>query len=678
LSLAGKGPIGKARDRPDLARKVITRARQEGLWSTYQVVRNLLDSPIPLGYSCAGEVIAVGSEATEFRVGERVACAGLNFANHAEVDYIPRNLAVKMPEGLSYDDACFVAVGAVAMQGVRLARIELGSTIVVIGLGMVGQICVQLARCAGATVIAADPDTGKHELATRLGTSRVVSGSSDLVEAVNELTGGQGADAVLVCAASSSSRPLEDAAEVARLKGRVVVIGDVGMNLERRTYFEKELELVVSRSYGPGRYDAAYEVHGVDYPLPYVRWTERRNMQAFLEVLARADAQVGPLVTHRSPIEDAETAYEIVAGKRKEPAVAIVLEYDDLAPKPTSVPLSARRPVSPREEIRLGVIGAGQFAKGLLLPAFKRQKSVRFQSFCTASGLTSRDVAERYGAATCTSDPAEVIHDDSVDALIVATRHDQHARLATEALRAGKAVFVEKPLALNVESLHELCQTVQETGSPRLMVGFNRRFAPLARRVREHFTASCEPLSVQYRVNAGALPADSWVFDPVHGGGRIIGEVCHFVDTICYLTQSRPQKIFAEALAGEGERELDRQNVIVTLRMESGAIGTIHYLANGDPSLPKERIEIFGGQRIALLDNYRSLSLHARNRRRRSRLLNQSKGFAEEVGAFVDAIETGGPMPIDFETLVAVTQTTFLIHRSLSSGEPVAYEPPKA
>ncbi len=676
IELARKGPLGKAQDRPDLARKVINKARQEGYWSTFQVVQNLLNAPIPLGYSCAGEVLAVGAGAPEFRVGDRVACAGLNFANHAEVDYVPRNLAVVMPEGLDFDAACFVAVGAVALQGVRLAEISLGDRVVVMGLGMVGQICAQLARSAGATVIAVDPDTGKHAGVRALGVDHVVGDATSLQETVKELTDGAGADAVLVCAASKSSKPLSDAVEAARLKGRVVLVGDVGMKLERRPWFEKEVELVVSRSYGPGRYDPAYEERGVDYPLPYVRWTERRNMMSFLELLARGDVRVDPLITHRVPIDEAQRAYEIVTGERAEPAVAIVLTYEDGAPPPTRVPLQPGRPRElARDTVRLGVIGAGQFAQGVLLPAFKKQEGVAFQSFCTASGFTSRAVAERYGARACTSDPAEVIGDPAVDAVIIATRHDQHAPLALEALRRGKAVFVEKPLALNPEQLEELVKLAREQGPPRLAVGFNRRFSPLAVECRAFFADRQEPLSVAYRVNAGTFPPETWVFDPEVGGGRVVGEACHFVDTISFLTDSVPVRVFAESLAPPGEGAPHRDSVVIQLRMADASVGTLHYLANGDPSLPKEYFEVFGAGRCALLDNYRRLTMHRANRRRRHRLLNQAKGFPQEAAAFVAAVRSGDPMPIDFASLVATTRATFAVQRSLESGGPVVLEP---
>lgn len=674
IDLAGKGSLGKARARPDLARKVINKAKQEGYWNTYQVVRNLISSPIPLGYSSAGEVIAVGAEAAEFRVGDRVACAGLNYASHAEVNYVPRNLAVKIPEGLSCDAACFVTLGAIAMQGVRLAEIELGDKVVVMGLGLVGQLAAQLARCAGATVLATDLDASKVEIAVKLGAHCAAPDPKGLTAAASQFTGGQGADAVLICAATKSDEPAQLAAQIARLKGRVIIVGDVGMGLDRRAYFDKELKLIVSRSYGPGRYDPAYEARGIDYPLPYVRWTEGRNMLSFLELLARSDVVVEPLITHRFPIEEAEAAYQLVTGERQERAVAILLEYEGDEPQRARVDLPAT-PRAMRRPIRLGVIGAGQFAKGVLLPAFAKQRSARLRAFCTSSGLTSKDVAERYGASYCTSDPAEIINDREIDAVLIATRHNQHAPLAMEALRAGKAVFVEKPLAITPESLAVLREVARAAAAPRLMAGFNRRFSPLVARLKDFFAASREPKFISCRVNAGAVTPESWVLDPVEGGGRIIGEVCHFVDLICYLTGAAPRRVFAESLAGPGHPALERDSVAITLRMSDNSVGVIHYLANGDASLPKEYIEMFGGQRTAVLDNFRSLALHHGNRRRRHRLVNQAKGHAEEVAAFMQSLENGGPMPIDFETLMAVTQTTFLIHRSLDLGCPVDYYP---
>ncbi len=476
---------------------------------------------------------------------------------------------------------------------------------------------------------------------------------------------------MLLCAAAKSDEPMRQAAAVSRLKGRVIVVGDVGMAIERRPFFEKELTLLVSRSYGPGRYDPDYELRGRDYPAAYVRWTEGRNMQSFLDLLARGDVSLAPLVTHRFTIDEAESAYEVVTGERPEPAVAILLEYTGEPASGSRVNLTGGAPAAtraPGDQLRCGVIGAGQFAKGVLLPALTAQPGVHLRAVCTASGFTSRHVGTKYGAEYCTSDPDEVIVDPNVDALIIATRHDQHARLAAAAIRAGKAVFVEKPLALDAAGLADVLDAVQSSPSSRLMVGFNRRFAPLALRCREFFAGVAEPLFVSYRVNAGAVPADSWVFDPVEGGGRILGEVCHFVDLVAFLGGALPVRVFAEEV---GRDARSRQNVTVTLRLANGGVGVINYLATGDPAVPKEYVEVFGGGRTAQLDNFRSLSMFRDNRRRRHRLFNQAKGHAEEMAAFVKGARNGGPMPIDLEAMVAVTEATFLIPRSLEQGVPL-------
>jgi predicted dehydrogenase len=685
IEMAHKGPLGKARQRPDLARKVIRKARQEGLWSTYKVVKNLLASPIPLGYSCAGEVLEAGAEADGLRPGERVACFGLSFANHAEVDYVPRNLAVRLPDGLAFEDAAFVGIGAIAMQGVRLAEIELGARVVVLGLGMIGLIAAQLARRAGAQVIATDPDPARRALARSLGAQHVVDDPGALEAAVLDATGGHGADAVLLCAATRSSEPLRTAAAVARLKARVIVVGDVGLELERRPFFEKEIEVVISRSMGPGRFDPAYETRGVDYPLPYVRWTEQRNAASFLELVAAGDVAVAPLVTHRFPIAEAERAYALVTGGRAGgpsgrtdggtgPApIAIVLQYEAppaggarravaLRPAATAAPLA--------EAVRVGVIGAGQFAKGVLLPAFV-SAGARIEGVCTSSGLTSRSVGERYGAGFCTSDPEEVLSSERVDAVLVATRHDRHAALVARALELGKAVFCEKPLALDEASLRAVERAVAGAAAPRLLIGFNRRFSPLAARCRAHFAGLTDALMVLCRVNAGSLPADSWVYDPVQGGGRILGEVCHFVDLACFLTGSLPERLHAEPIEVAASPDPHRDSVSIALRMRNGSLAAIHYVTAGDAALAKEYVEVHGGGRSAVLDNYRALTLHKGGRKSRKKLLNQAKGHAEEVAAFVRAVRTGGPMPIAPDELVAVTRATLAIQASLAASGPV-------
>jgi len=675
IALAKKGPIGKAQDRPDLARKVLNRAKQEGLWNTYQVVKNLLASPIPLGYSCAGRVIAVGRDVTELRAGDRVACAGLGFANHAEVNYVPRNLATPIPEGVSDDGAAFVAIASIAMHGLRLAHLSLGESVLVLGLGLVGQISVQLARAAGATVIGFDPDPVKVELAKRSGARVADTNPRDLLTRIKEATGGHGVDAVLICAAAKTDAPLKLAAQASRLRGRVISVGDVPLNLDRRAFFEKEIEVCVSRSYGPGRYDPAYEVRGHDYPLPYVRWTERRNMSAFLELLARGAVDLTPLITHRYEIENAEKAYEVVTGAEGKRALAIVLEYPnghDVAVPSRAIHLRTGRPTTD-SVVRLGVIGAGQFAKGILLPEFRKHRDVQFVGVCTVSGLTSRSPAERYGAQFATSDAMEILGDERINTVVVATRHDQHADLVAAALRAGKAVFCEKPLASTAAGLDTVIDALNASAStPRLLVGFNRRFSPLAVAARDFVRQGAAPQSILYRVNAGAVASDSWVIDPVSGGGRIVGEVCHFIDFACFLTGSLPVRVFAEQVAAAGERVPDRDSVSVTVSFADGSVAIIQYVACGDTSVAKERVEVAAAGRTAILDNFRTLSLHDDNRGRRRRAMNQQKGHAEEVAEFVRCLSTGQGMPIDIETQLAVTRATFAIESSIVSRMPVA------
>jgi predicted dehydrogenase len=672
IALAKKGPIGEAQDRPDLARKVLNRARQEGLWNTYQVVKNLLASPIPLGYSCAGRVLAVGGDVSEFRVGDRVACAGLGFANHAEVNYVPRNLATRIPDGVSDDEAAFVAIASIAMHGLRLAEPTLGESVLVLGLGLVGQITVQLARAAGATVIGFDPDPAKVEMARRFGAHIASTSARELLRQIRDATDGHGVDAVLICAAAKSDKPLKLAAQASRLRGRVISVGDVPLNLERRAFFEKEIEVRVSRSYGPGRYDPAYEVRGIDYPLAYVRWTERRNMSAFLGLLAQRTIDLTTLITHRFEIGRAESAYEVVTGEEGKRALAIVLEYpapDTTVPAPAIHLRNGHSPVA-GARVRLGAIGAGQFAKGILLPEFRKHRDVEFVGVCTASGLTSRVPAERYGAHYATSDAAEILADEKINAVVIATRHDQHADLVAAAIRAGKAVFCEKPLASTSAGLDSVIEALNSAPSaPRLLTGFNRRFSPLAHEMREFIGGGSQ--SILYRVNAGPVQPDNWVIDPVSGGGRIVGEVCHFVDFACFLSRSIPVRVYAEHVAAPAERIADRESVSVTVSFANGSVAVIQYVTCGDTSVAKERVEVAAGGRTAVLENFRTLSMHDDNRTRRRRLMNQQKGHAEEVEAFVRAIASGSAMPIDLEVQLAVTRATFAIETSLATRMPV-------
>jgi predicted dehydrogenase/threonine dehydrogenase-like Zn-dependent dehydrogenase len=680
IELARMNPVRKARARPDLVRKVLARAGQEGLLGTARVVMNLASTPLPLGYSCAGVVRAVGATVSGLSPGDRVACAGLGYANHAEVVTVPRNLVVPIPEGVEFDEAAFVTVGAIALQGVRQAALSVGESVVVIGLGLVGLLTVQICVAAGVRVFGVDLSADRVRLASELGAASGESVSAAIGPAVSRFTRQRGADAIIIAAATPSSEPVALAAEIARDRARVIVVGDVGLDIPRRAYYEKELELRLSRSYGPGRYDSAYEEKGHDYPVGYVRWTENRNMEAFLDLVAAGKVRVGPLVTQRFPIEQATDAYDLLTDPRAELSIGILLEYDPARSQPAVVATATARDATdpgrtaPRAHgVRFGVIGAGQFAQGVLLPHLRRTPGASIVAVATGSGLTARRVADRYGCGIATSDYREILRAPDVDAVLVATRHDLHARLVVEALEAGKHVFVEKPLAMSEEELVEIARA-GERPSALLAVGFNRRFSPLSVALQDGLGAG--PFVMSYRVNAGPLPPNSWIADADVGGGRIVGEVCHFVDLMQFLTRSDPVEVFAWALPRSREAPGDPDDVSIQVRFAEGSVGSIMYVASSDPRFSKERLEVLGAGVVGVIDNWRSVRIHRGGRRRTRRaLLGAAKGHAEELRAFVAAVESGRP-PVPFVSLLLTTATTFAIQRSLREGRPIGVAVP--
>jgi predicted dehydrogenase/threonine dehydrogenase-like Zn-dependent dehydrogenase len=675
IELAKMNPLDKAKARPDLVKKVLSKAGQEGWLGTARMVMNLVNNPLPLGYSCAGIVKAVGEGVSDIHAGDRIACAGLGHANHAESVFVPRNLAAPIPKGVEFEEAAFVTVGAIAMQGVRQANPTIGESVVVIGLGLVGQLAAQICQAAGCNVFGIDLDPAKVKLALTNGVKGTSSPSKEeIIEAVRTFTSGRGADAIIITAATPSNEPIELAAELARDRGRVVVVGDVGFNIPRRPYYEKELDIRLSRSYGPGRYDSSYEEKGNDYPIGYVRWTENRNMEAFLDLVAQKKVNITPLVTHRFPIESAHKAYDLLGGKAREPYIGILLQYDLDRAQPARVDLkTSARPVR-QDTISFGVIGAGQFAQAILLPHLNKMSHAKMSAVVTGTGVTAKTIAEKYGCRFCASDHREILQDEKTQAVIIATRHDLHALMVVEALSAGKHVFVEKPLAITPQELSQIADTTKElrrkkSGLPVLMVGYNRRFSPLARRLKQAF--SDQPITMSYRVNAGSVPADHWTQDPKEGGGRIVGEACHFVDLMQYLTGSEPVEVFAWAAGGGAAGAADPDNVTTQIRFANGSVGTIFYVADGDKSFPKERIEVFGGGKVGVIDNWRSVEIHDRGHRvQRKAIMSAEKGHAEELAAFVEGVRAGH-FPIPLESLFLTTQTTFAIQQAHRTGRPV-------
>jgi polar amino acid transport system substrate-binding protein len=672
VDMGKKSLLGKARERPDLVRQVLQKAKNEGLLNTFNAVRTRLGSSLALGYSASGIVAGVGEDVTEFRAGDRVACAGLGFASHAEMLAVPKNLCVRLPDEVSFDAGAFGTLGAIALQGVRLAEPTLGEAFVVIGLGLLGQLTVQLLKTNGCRVFGIDLDQKRLDLALELGADACALNNDDVQRSVLEWSRGRGADAVLITAATQSNQPVELAGEISRLKGRVVAIGTVGLDVPRNLYFKRELTLKISMSYGPGRYDPDYEERGQDYPFGYVRWTEGRNIEAFLDLVAGGRVQVEPLITHRFTIEEGERAYQLITGEVKEPYLGILLNYDterELARR-----IEIRKQTAPERStslapaVRLGLIGAGNYAKSMLLPNFKAA-GVDFRAIATRSGVSARDIGEKYNFQYCAADADEVIGDAEVNLLVIATRHDLHAELARRTLERGRHVFVEKPLALTDEELESVLAAAAD-GDAQLMVGFNRRFSPLARAAREFFKGRSAPLSISYRVNAGHIPRDHWVHDPREGGGRIIGEVCHFIDLMQFLTGALTTRVYAESITSRNHETVDEDSVFITLRFADGSNGSIAYLAQGDKAMPKERVEIFGEGKIFVLDDFRSATSFREGRQESIKLRNQDKGQADEIRAACALVLEGKAAPIALDDLAATTRATFRIRESLRTGRP--------
>lgn len=670
LDFAGKSLVGKAVARPDLVRQVIEKVRRDGLVTTFDAVRNRLDTPAPLGYSSAGIVIDRGADVSGFPIGSAVACAGAGFANHAEINAVPVNLCAPVPAGVPLEEAAFATIGAIAMHGLRLSQPQLGSTVAVIGLGLLGQLAVQFAHAAGCRVVGIDLRPERNALARQLGAAFAVT-PENAEDAVRQLAPA-GADAVLITADAQSNEPIELAAVLARDRATVVAVGSVGLDIPRRTYFAKELTFLVSRSYGPGRYDSQYEIEGRDYPIGYVRWTEQRNLTAVLDLMADSRVRVGPLITHRYPVDEALRAYEAIRGATPEPSLGVVLTFASAGPAERIVRIVRSQPEAAggSRTSSIGVLGAGNFAAGTLLPALV-DAGATIAGIASAQGVTATACVQRFHAQYATTDEKQITADPAAAAVVIATRHHLHAGQVLAARAAGKHVFVEKPLCLTEDELVSIIDAFEAPGSPILMVGYNRRFAPLTGRLMEFFADVREPKVVQYRVNAGYVPRDHWTQDPRIGGGRIIGEACHFVDFASFVIGERPSDVSAAALPDSDCYSGD--NAVITIRYPSGGLATIAYLACGANSMGKERIEVSAGGRTAVLEDFRSLMLHSRGRAKtRREWLRQDKGHRAECRAFMEAITTTGKWPVALHDLAATSRATFAALESVRTGRPVA------
>jgi len=677
VDFAEKNMLAKARARPDLVRQVVDKAQREGVVPTIESVRNRLDQPLAMGYSSAGVVTAVGREVAGLQVGDRVACAGAGYASHAEQVYIPRNLAVRIPDSVTFEAAAFGTIGAIAMQGIRQAEVTLGSQVAVIGLGLVGQVTVQLLKAAGCQVFGIDLNPQRVELAAQLGADATVTNSA-AVDQGNAFTGGHGFDAVLITADTRSNEPVLMAGELARDRAIVVAVGAVGLDIERKHYYEKELDFRLSRSYGPGRYDLEYEEKGHDYPYGYVRWTEQRNIEAFIQLVAQGKVDVAPLVSHSFSIDEATYAYDVITGKTSEPFMAVVLSYDMGRELPDSIELKSASPPVPAAlppgDIGVGVLGAGNFVNSTLLPAMKDIPGVDLVGIVSGSGMTARTTAEKFDFRYCASDESRLLDDLAINWVVVATRHDLHAKQTIAALDAGKNVFVEKPLALNRNQLVEIARAQRQTGR-QVMVGFNRRFAPMVHEMKEFLAGHHRPLLATYRVNAGAIPRDHWTHDPDVGGGRIIGEACHFIDLLGFLVGAPIRGVQTTALKTTDGHVDDE--VLITLTFEDGSVGAIVYAGGGDKAYGKERIEVIGDGQVATLDDFRHLTLvHNGKRIRRTERIRPRKGHRAEWEAMANAARTGARVPIPFDEIVNTHLATFAAVASLRDPQSITLDIP--
>lgn len=662
--------LDKARQRPEQVRQVLDLLVRQGPIQTYRAVTKKLDAYSPLGYSSAGRVLEVGSEVSDIAVGDFVACAGVGYASHAEIIAVPVNLCVKLPSGADLRLAAYNSIGAIALQGVRQADLHLGESAAVIGLGLVGQLTCMLLRASGIRVFGTDLDPGAVEFALRHSVDfAAIRGEEGLAQRIAGLTGGLGVDAVIITAGTSSTDPVDFAGEIARPKGRVVIVGAVPTGFQREHYYRKELELRMSCSYGPGRYDPQYEELGIDYPAAYVRWTERRNMAAFQDLIHSGRVDIGCLTTHEFPIEEAPRAYELILN-RTEPFLGILLRYD--IDKPVMRQLIRIAPPKPASAIGIGFIGAGSYAQSNLLPNLPRNDaSVACKGVATNTGTTSRRVAERFGFEYCTSSAADILADPAVNTIFIATRHDMHCRYVVDALNAGKHVFVEKPLALNEDELGTIVDCYSnlaaQDAAPSLMVGFNRRFAPLARVAKQRLGSG--PMSMIYRINAGAIPATHWTQHPSVGGGRVIGEACHFIDFLTFLCGAVPVRVFASAIPDSLHPP---DTVSINIEFADNSIGSICYYSNGSKAFDKEYVEASSSGVTAILRDFRKLEVAGAGRIFRKSLLSQDKGQSAMVAEFLSSIRNGRPAPILFDEIRAVTSATFAAVKSLATRQPIS------
>jgi len=660
VKAARKSLIGKAKERPQQVKQVIDTLIQQGPIQTYRAVSKKLEAYSPLGYSSAGEIIEVGEGVTEFSKGDLVACAGVGYAVHAEIISVPCNLVVKLNKKTDLKNAAYNTLGAIALQGIRQADLRLGETCAVIGLGLLGQLTCLMLKASGVRVIGIDVSRSAVESAKLHCTDLALErNSAGIEDQIHQFTKGIGVDSVIIAAATDSLDPVNFSGAIARKKGKVIILGAVPTGFERDPFwYRKELELKMSCSYGPGRYDLNYEEKGIDYPFAYVRWTEKRNMEAFQQLILAGSININYLTTHTIDFDKSPEAYDMILNKT-EPYLGIVLKYN-IEKEQIFLQKIKTNKTFPIAKVNIAFIGAGSYAQGNLLPNIPKNNQVTRKGILTNTGTTSKRVAERFGFEYCTSDEKDILQDDEINTIFIATRHDSHAEYVLKSLKKGKNVFVEKPICLTPEELVQI--TSEYNGKQHLSVGFNRRFSQLSIQLKDQMGKG--PMSMNYRINAGNIPNDSWIQDIEIGGGRIIGEVCHFIDYLTWMNGSLPIEVFANALP---DAENNNDTVNIQLTFANGSIGVVSYYANGPKSLPKEYIEVFNAGSAGILYNFKELHVFGKKKLKR-KLFNQDKGQAKMVNDFIDSILNGTSSPISFEEISAVMKACFAVLESLKTG----------
>lgn len=682
IELAKKSLLGKAKARPDLVKRFLDKAKKEGYIKTFQEALGRLDNATPLGYSSAGVVIEVGANIHKISPGDRVACIGAGYASHAGYITVPENLCCKMPDTMEFEEASFAMLGIIALHGIRCSKLTFGSSVAVIGLGLLGLLTVQMLKAYGCRVIGTDIDPAKLKIAKQAGADDVVE-TSRLSELSHLFTNGMGVDAVIITAATSSDEPVNTAVEIARYGAKVVIVGVADIHPQRNEMWHKEVEIIVSKAGGPGTLDPFYENKGIDYPAGYIRWTENRNVEEFLRLIFEKKIDVKSLISHRFKIDDAESVYKDVMEKKGNSYIGMILDY----PEESQESLSRREVLNSERvnykpgtqndsQLKIGVIGAGLFGKAILLPALKKIRNIQLKTIATSSSTNTHHSAKKYGFEKFTTDYKEIICDSDIDSVVILTPHSIHAKMVIEALNEGKHIFVEKPLCVNEDELGDIiknCSGLSDSGlpAPFLMVGYNRRFSPHATRMSDFLNGRQDPAVINYRVNSGYVPPDHWVHSEQEGGSRVIGEICHFVDMMQFLIRSDPVKVYAERISGNNKTILNSDNLAITLKFSDGSIGNILYTAAGDKAFSRERIEVFFDGKTITCDDYRTTLLYDKGKASKLKTSSRQMGYRQELQHFVDVITENKNTRINNSETFLSTLTVFKINESLDKGKAV-------